>query len=570
MAADDAEEHGASGDDPGTLFRLAFDHAPVGMVVASLAPGTEGELVLVNRALAHLLGTTQEALLGRRASELAPPGDRATDQVIIDELVDGARGSYQREKRMRRADGSDVWVRVTVTSVGHDGAPAFALGHIEDITERREAQDTLARRAHHDGLTGLPNRVLLVDELALAVRRTSSTEGPVAVLYLDLDHFKDVNDTLGHAAGDEVLRQVANRLGEVISGEVGTVAARLAGDEFVVFSRVTGEASAVALAARLHAAICVPMAIGDRAVVARPSIGIALSGSTTDAAETLLRRADAAMYHAKHRADRAWVLHDEALEALAARRTAVEEDLRSALASDSFRLLYQPVVDLADGRVVAAEALLRLEHPTRGLLAPDAFIDAAEGTDLILPIGEWVMDEATQQLARWQQRRPHLRMAVNVSARQVRHLVLVDLVRGAVARSGIDPVDLHLELTEPVLLEANDDVLSQLRAVADLGCELALDDFGTGYSSLAHLTRVPVTAVKIDRTIVAGLGTSGEATAVIEAILGLAEALGLGTVAEGVETAEQLATLREMGCELAQGYHLGRPMSAAHFAELLG
>ncbi len=570
MAADDVEEHRALLEDPEAWFRMAFDNAPVGMLVASLAPGHEGEIVLVNRALAQLLGTTADALVGRHAPDLSSPDDQPPDRLVIGELVAGTRGSYQREKRMRRADGSDVWVRVTVTLVSTDGSPAFALAHVEDTTDRRSVEDELARRALYDGLTGLPNRVLLVDELTLAVARTTQADGPMAVLYLDLDHFKDVNDTLGHAAGDEVLRQVARRLGDVVVGQSQTIAARLAGDEFVVVSRVVDAASARALAARLHAAISVPMAIGDRAVVARPSIGIALAGSASDAAESLLRRADAAMYHAKHRTREAWALHDATLDALAARRIAVEESLRTALATDGFRLLYQPIVDLNDGRLVAAEALLRLEHPTQGLLAPDAFIDVAEDSDLILPIGEWVMDEATRQLARWQQRRHQLRVAVNVSARQVRHLVLADLVRAAVARSGIDPADLHLEITERVLLEANDDVLAQLRAVAELGCELALDDFGTGYSSLAYLTRFPVTALKIDRSFVAGLGTSGESTAVVEAILGLAEALGLGTVAEGVETAEQRETLREMGCEYAQGYHLGRPMSAAAFSELFG
>ncbi len=570
MTGDEADDRRALMEDPETRFRMAFDDAPIGMVVASLRPGSTGELVLVNQALARLLRTTPEELVGSSILALSPPDDLPIDLVFVRELVDHLRSTYQRERRMRRADGSDVWVRISVTSVIADRAPSYAIAHVEDITDRRAVEEELARRALYDALTGLPNRVLLVDELTLAVRRTAAGDGPIAVLYLDLDHFKDVNDTLGHAAGDEVLRQVAQRLGEVVGGDQGTFASRLAGDEFVVFARVADETAAQAIAARLHAALTVPMRIGDRTVVSRPSIGIAIARSAADAAEALLRRADAAMYHAKHRTRAPWAVHDETLDALAARRIAVEEDLRTALAADGFRLLYQPIVDLADGRIVAAEALLRLEHPTRGLLAPDAFIDVAEDSDLILPIGAWVMDEATRQLARWQAQRPQLRMAVNVSARQVRHLVLLDLVREASERNGIDPGDLHLEITERVLLDANVDVLAELRAVAELGCDLALDDFGTGYSSLAYLTRFPVTALKIDRTFVAGLGTSGESTAVVEAILGLAEALGLGTVAEGVETAAQRELLVELGCPFAQGYYFGRPMTAADLERLLG
>ena len=557
-------------DDPALHFRMAFDSAPVGMIVVSLAPGREGEMVQVNAAMGRVLATPVEELLGTDAVSYSHPEDLEDDRAVVAELVARTRTSYQREKRMRRGDGSYVWVRVSVTSVVRGGRAAYVLAHVEDVTDRRVIEDELARRALYDALTGLPNRLLLVDELSLTIRRTHSAGEPVAALYLDLDHFKEINDTLGHAAGDEVLRQVADRLSGVVVGGRETIAARLAGDEFVVVARVVDEVAAEALAARLHEALAVPMAVADRAVVVRPSVGIALTRSPDLGAEGLLRRADAAMYHAKHRTRGRWAVYDEHLHALTARRAAVVADLRTALSSNGFRLHYQPIVDLMDGRVVAAEALLRLEHPVRGLLGPEAFIDVAEDSDLILPIGEWVVDEATRQLVQWQRRRPDLQLAVNVSARQVRHLLLLDLVRGAAERNGVDPCDLHLEITERVLLEANDDVVAQLRAVAELGCEIALDDYGTGYSSLAYLTRFPVTALKIDKTFVAGIGVSGESTAVVEAILGLAEALGLGTVAEGVETPEQLELLRETSCQRAQGYHLGRPMTAEAFGELLG
>jgi len=555
--------------DPDLCFRIAFDDAPVGMVIASLRPGHEGEFVQVNAAFARMLGMEPADLVGVRVPDLSHPADQDRDRLIVSQLVGGSRGAYRREKRFRRADGTYVWARVSIAPVVRDGVPLYGLAHVEDITDRRAIEAELARRALYDALTGLPNRMLLVDELTLAVRRTGTAHQPIAVLYLDLDRFKDINDTLGHAAGDEVLQRVARRLSETIAGYPDAVGARLAGDEFIVMSPVADQAVAERLAQLLHVAIGVPMSIDDRTVVARASIGIALTSSPADDAEDLLRRADAAMYHAKHRTRRAWAVYDEMLDALTAGRLAIEEDLRTALVSDGFRLLYQPIVDLADGRVVGAEALLRLDHPTRGLLAPAAFIDVAEDSDLILPIGAWVLDEATRQLAVWQQRRPHLQVAVNVSARQVRHLVVLDLVTSAAARHGVDPSDLHLEITERVLLEGNDDVLAELRAVTELGCELAIDDFGTGYSSLAYLTRFPVTALKIDRTFVSGLGVAGESTAVVEAVIGLAEALGLGSVGEGVETVEQLELLRELGCQRAQGYYLGRPMSGDDFAALL-
>ena len=570
MAAKEDEERAALRSEAVAYVRLSFDRAPVGMTVARLDPGHEGEILLVNDAFARLLGSTSEDLVGRRGPDFTVPEDRAGDVEALADLVAGRRGSAQREKRMRRSDGTVVWVRSTITSVLREDQPALLLAHVEDLTDRRAVEDELARRALYDGLTGLPNRVLLVDELELAERRAEPGLDPLAVLYLDLDRFKDVNDTLGHAAGDEVLREVATRLRVVTAAEPSSLAARLSGDEFVVVARVADERAAHDLAARIVAALGEPMTVADRAVVARPSIGIALAGPERTGAEALLHRADAAMYHAKHRARQAWAVYDEELDSLTAHRISVEEDLRTALAGDGFRLLYQPVVDLADGRVVAAEALLRLEHPVKGLLLPGDFIAVAEDSDLILPIGAWVVDEAARQLARWQRRRPDLQLAVNVSARQVRHPVVADLVLGAAHDHGIDPADLHLEITERVLLEANDDVLAQLRALAELGCELAIDDFGTGYSSLAYLTRFPITALKIDRTFVTGLGVAAESTAVVEAVLGLAEAMGLSTIAEGVETPAQLDLLREMGCQRAQGYHLGRPMTAEALTALLG
>ncbi|MCV2396492.1 EAL domain-containing protein [Actinotalea sp. M2MS4P-6] len=547
-------------------FRLAFDDAPVGMAIAQLDE-VGLRYVKVNGTYAAMLGMEPVQMEGRLGTEFAHPDDRARDEELLAGLRAGDRTGYRRDKRLVRADGETVWVRMSAAPAFVDGGPQYVITHVEDITERRAVEAELERRALYDSLTGLANRTLLMDHLAQTTRTMARTGGRAAVLYLDLDHFKDVNDTLGHAAGDDLLREVSTRITDVLRADA--TAARIAGDEFVVGSLVADDLSAVRIAERLHAAIIRPILLGTREIVVRPSIGVATTTDPTTSGDDLLRRADLAMYHAKHRGADPWALYDDDLHALAVGRLAVEEDLRTALRDDGFRLLYQPVVSLPEGTIVAAEALLRLEHPERGLLSPAEFIDVAEDSELIVPIGGWVLQEATRQLARWQEIRPGTQMSVNVSPRQVRHLAVRDQVVSALAASGLRARDLHLEITERVLLDANEDMLAELRDITSEGCGLAIDDFGTGYSSLAYLTRFPVTQLKIDRSFVSGLGRREQDTAVVEAIIGLARALGLVTVAEGVETAEQLGLLKEMGCTRAQGYLIGRPMTGERLTALL-
>ncbi|MDO8105806.1 EAL domain-containing protein [Isoptericola sp. b441] len=546
-------------------FRMAFDDAPVGMAIADVAPG--GRYVQVNAAFAAMLGRTPDEMVGHLGAEFTHPDDVELDSATLRRFVEGERAPFQREKRMLHADGSVVWVRKSSAPAAVHGHPTYVITHVQDITERRAVEAELERRALHDPLTGLANRSLLLDHLGVLARGLDRAGGHLAVLYLDLDRFKDINDTLGHAAGDEVLREVARRIGAVLRADA--TAARLAGDEFVVATRVSDDLAAVRIAERLHAAVLEPLRVSGRELVVRPSIGVAVSDDGATQAEELLRHADVAMYHAKHHSSEPWALYDDELHAIAVNRLAIEEDLRAGLARARFRLLYQPIRDLDSGRVVSAEALLRLEHPQHGTLTPAAFLDVAEDSRLILPIGAWVLDEAARQLALWRRRRPDLTVSVNVSPRQVHHLVLRDQVVHAAQAADVDPAGLQLEITERVLLGAGDDVLAELLGVTGAGCGLAIDDFGTGYSSLAYLTRFPVSEVKIDRAFVAGLGGRGRDTAVAEAILGLAGSLGLGAVAEGVETSEQLEALRALGCPRAQGFHLGRPMSAEDLGALL-
>ncbi|MDT0165788.1 EAL domain-containing protein [Actinotalea sp. AC32] len=559
-AADREREHSE------LRFRSAFDGAPVGMVIVSLEPGQEGTVLEVNQALADIVDADPADLVGRSCYDFLHPDEVAPVRLETADMAAGRRKGYQHEKRLLRADGSWAWVRATASAVARDGVPAYVIEHVEDITARRRAEAELARRALYDPLTGLANRVLLMDRLGSAVQAAERDGAVLAVLFLDLDRFKDVNDTLGHTAGDDVIRELAGRLARL--APLPSTVARLAGDEFVLALRVADDEEATRVAERVVRDLARPVMVRGFRLVVQGSVGVTTTRGGTEP-EDLLREADLAMHHAKGGGPRRWALYDEPMHRLALERLDIEESLRRALAHDGFRLLFQPIVDTADGRIVSAEALLRLEHPTRGLLGPESFIGVAEGSDLIVPIGRWVLEEACRWLARWVEVAPDMQVTVNVSTRQVSHLALADQVADATRVSGADPSHLLLEITEHVLLDAGDDAARELARVTDAGPRLAIDDFGTGYASLSYLKRFPVSVVKIDRSFVNGLDRPGEDTAIVEAVIGLARTLGLGVVGEGVETAGQLAALQRLGCGRAQGFHIGRPMTGAELGALL-
>lgn len=548
-------------------FRSAFDGAPVGMAILGLEPGEMGRVLEANEALADLLGKAPEDLMGYPYPDLCHPDDRASLRREIADMASGASTGYQQERRVRRADGAWAWVRVTASVVQREGSPSYVIEHVEDVSARRAAEAALAHRALHDPLTDLANRSLLVDHVRQELAGLPGSDHALALLFCDLDRFREVNDTLGHTAGDEVLREMARRLTEAVPAP--GIVARVSGDEFVVALRVRDEGGALEVARRLHARMSAPVDLRGFRLVVRPSIGVTTTAQPMADPEALLREADLAMHHAKRTGPDAWVLYDETLHTGALERLATEESLRRALDEGGLRLLFQPIVDATDGRVVSAEALLRLEHPERGLLSPEAFIDVAEASDLIVPIGEWVLQEACRHLARWQEHVPDMQVTVNVSTRQVSHHALADQLAHAARVSGVDPARVLLEITEHVLLDAGDGAAAELGRVTDAGSRLAIDDFGTGYASLAYLKRFPVSVVKIDRSFVEGLGRPGEDTAIVEAVIGLARTLGLQVVAEGVETAAQLAALRRLGCTRVQGFHLGRPMTGQELADVL-
>jgi diguanylate cyclase (GGDEF)-like protein len=430
-------------------------------------------------------------------------------------------------------------------------------------------------RALHDPLTGLANRGLLMDQLGQALARAERRPGSVAVLFLDLDRFKVVNDSLGHATGDDLLVEIARRL-ERVMRSADTVA-RLGGDEFAVLAEdVAGVDEAVTLASRLRAAIAVPVAVAGQHVVITASVGIALSApeaGSPASPSSLLWDADVAMYRAKDAGRDQIQLFEDGLRDDSVGRFRSEAMLRHALDHNGLRLHYQPLVDLGTGALAGAEALVRLEDRDRGLILPAEFIPVAEETGLVVPLGAWVVAEAAAQAATWRELQPvdapPMTISINLSGRQLKTAGFAFEVGKAIARSGADPSHLCFEVTENTLLDAGGESLATLQGLKDLGVSLAIDDFGTGHSSLTWLRRIPADFLKVDRTFVAGVGDHPGDTAIVRAVLDLGRALGLTTVAEGVETPEQLEALRDLGCDWAQGYHLARPAPAETVTRLI-
>jgi diguanylate cyclase (GGDEF)-like protein/PAS domain S-box-containing protein len=564
------------------LRQSILDSAPFSII----AIDTHGIIIAANPASELMLGYGKGEMVGQYAPSLINlPDDierhandlsRELDEPIIADhhaLIACAERDLpdEREWTYVRKDGTRMPVNLSITAL-HDehGTINGFLNVAYDITERKRTEATILHMAHHDALTGLPNRSLLMDRIDMAIRHARRADGRVAVLMMDLDHFKRVNDTLGHQAGDQLLLTVARRIREGLR-ETDTVA-RLGGDEFVVLLADAGTREEVRRTVeQIVQRVTQPMAIDGHEILITPSVGGCLFPDDGDDASTLLKNADTAMYAAKAagRSNSQWFNHEMSRQT--EEKLALAGALRRAIDDGQFSIHYQPEVDLASGRAVGVEALIRWQHPKLGAVSPNDFIPLAEETGLILPIGEWVLKTACVENVRIGKAcgQP-LVLAVNVSPRQFQQKNWISVVRAALDESGLPPAQLELEITEGMLMQDPKESAEMLRAIRKLGVGVVVDDFGTGYSSLSYLTRFPIDKIKIDRSFVRDLTLDATDAAVIDAIIAMAHSLKICVIAEGVETPEQLAYLRERGCDQAQGYYFGKAVSVIELPALLG
>jgi diguanylate cyclase (GGDEF)-like protein/PAS domain S-box-containing protein len=497
---------------------------------------------------------TFEAYLAR-----VHPDDRALARGMVERsLMTGE--PFASDHRIVLDRGEVRWLHCRGRVVNDErGQPVKMLGICQDITSQKQTEEKLTKLALHDHLTELPNRTLFVSRLELALHRLKRRREVLATVFIDLDRFKLINNGLGHAAGDQVLVTVAARLRQILRPE--DTIARFGGDEFaVVCEGLDSRRDAARIAERILGGLAEPILVDGREVTVSASIGIALTTDPDITPNVMLRDADTAMYQAKDAGRSRYEVFDQTARARSLARLDRAEELRGALDRMELRVLYQPEVNIADGTTTGMEALVRWEHPTLGLLNPSEFIELAEETGLIVPLGERILKEACREAVGGNGHGP-FRVSVNLSARQLAVASLLDSVKAALVETGLEPSRLCLEITESVLMEDVESSIESLLALKALGVRLAIDDFGTGYSSLGYLRRFPVDVVKIDRSFVAGLGTDPAATAIVAAVVNLSHALGLSVVAEGVETEEHLVALRALRCDRAQGYYWSKPLA---------
>ncbi len=528
----------------------------------------DGCIIEANDAFLHMLGYSAQDVAdgGLHWKRLLPPEYAEISARNEDELR--RSGSFAPcEKEYLRRDGSRVPVLVGATTIGdrtYDGV-AFVL----DLTERRRAEERIRYLASHDALTGLPNRALLQDRLHQAIAHVQRTAGQVAVLFIDLDYFKHINDSLGHQIGDCLLREVASRLQLCVRD--GDTVARLGGDEFVLALPLAGAGTGAALvAAKALDALDAPIRCNEHELHVSGSIGISLYPEDGADVDALMRAADTAMYHAKEKGRGNYQFFTPAMNKAAQRRHAMTSALRHAIAHNELVLHYQPQVNLESGAIFSAEALLRWRQVDGAPIACNEFITIAEENGLILPIGEWVLRDASMQLRRWRELGfADLTVAINLSPRQFFQPAFLETVGDILEQAGVPADRIDLEITESLLMQRSEDNLTTLQRLSRMGIKLSIDDFGTGYSSLAYLQRFPVDALKIDRSFVSGIGQDSSDTALVSAIISMAHSLRLKVLAEGVETPEQVDFLRSHGCLSAQGFYYSRAIPADDFTELL-
>ncbi|HWQ32370.1 MAG TPA: EAL domain-containing protein [Blastocatellia bacterium] len=542
-------------------FRSAFDQA-AGMALVS----PDWRWLKVNQSLCQMLGYSEQELLDTSTQQITHPEDLGLDATSLYRLIEGSLLTSQVEKRYRSRAGHDVWVLQSASLVRDaENRPLHFIFQIQDITDRRQAEERIHHAAFHDALTGLPNRILLNDRLSVAVERARrQPDYQFAVLFIDLDRFKIVNDSLGHQYGDELLVQVSKRLRHCVRA-VDTVA-RLGGDEFaILLDGLEGVENAAPTADRIQEQLTAPFNLCGQEVFISGSIGIAFSRSGYDKPEDILRDSDTAMYRAKSNGKARHEFFDQSMHSEALEQLQLENDLRRAIERQEFQVQYQPIVSLSDRQIRGFEALVRWHHPQRGLVPPSEFIPFAEETGLITLIGQFVLREACRQIAEWQRQFPTeepLTVSVNLSPRQLKEADIAEQIERVLRDTGLHPACLRLEITEGLVMENTEKAAQILARLKAIGVQLSLDDFGTGYSSLSYLHRFPFDILKVDRSFVMRMGQDQSSTRIVKTILLLASELDMAVVAEGVETESQLEHLCQLNCAYGQGYLFSKPLTA--------
>ena len=537
-------------------FRNAFDFAPVGMALV----GLDHRFLQVNSALSAMLGRSEVELLGVNQDGLGSHAELEPERDCLRELLSGHTKVTQFEKRYRSLDGSYIWTLVSVSLLRQNGEPLCYLWQVHDLTERKNAEYRLARMAYFDPLTGLANRAWLSEEIERKIVQSRRRHYRFAVVFLDLDHFKQINDSLGHEAGDELLQAVAGKLTGALRET--DVVARLGGDEFVMLlPEIRGAEDVLVVTDKVQQECDQPVRIAGHDISIGVSMGVSLFPDDARDARTLLRYADSALYNAKSDGRNTLKFYQPELTARAVWRMQLGAGLRMAVQHNEFELFYQPVVSLVSNRVSSAEALVRWHHPTLGLLMPAQFIALAEESGITVPLGDWVLQEACRQAAGWHDRS----VAVNVSPRQFKRGNLLDTVRGALAAAALPPHCLCIEITEDLLLENSEGNLQTIAALREMGVTIAIDDFGVGYSSLSYIRRFRPEKMKIDCSLIRNVATDSGDAELVRAAISMAHALKVSVVAEGVETEAQRLFLHGEGCDMVQGFLYAEAQPASVF-----
>jgi len=550
-------------------FRNSFDYAAVGMALIS----SSGKVIKINRALWKILGFTNDEISGKAFAQMVFEADKELFFQNLAIVAEGKVDYRQTEIRVVNKEKRQLWAiwNVSVIKDKVNDSDQFIF-QLQDISDRKEAEDQLAHGALHDSLTNMPNRVLFLDRLALAFKRAERHfNNQFAVLYIDFDRFKLINDSFGHINGDKVLLEIANRLNGCLR-ESDTLA-RLGGDEFAMLVEETSNFDEVtAIAKRLQEEISRPFVVKGRELTLTVSIGIAEWSRDYSKPEFLLRDADTALNQAKRLGRNRFEIFDRQMHEDSQALLEIENDLRRAIKNDEFLLNYQPILDLKTRNLSGFEALIRWQHPEKGLVSPLDFIPVAEETGLIVEIGEWVLVEACSQLKKWQLENnfdEDIWMSVNVASKQFAEPDFVETVEKAIARTGIKPDSLKLEVTESGMIENIDHARSVMLSLFEKGIMLSIDDFGTGYSSLSYIHQLPLSSLKIDRSFVNQMGEGKENQEIIKTIVSLAKSLSLKIIAEGIETPEQIDGLLDLSCEFGQGYYFAKPLSESDVCKLV-